>query len=338
MRRGARVLVACSGGPDSVVLADVLVDLAKTLALTVEVASVDHGLRPESSDEVRSVAALSAAWGVPFHPLRLTLQPGPGVQARAREARYAALQALRRDRQADVVAVGHTRDDQAETVLARVLRGSSVRGLRGIWPARHDAVVRPLIDCTREDVHAYLAARRADPSDARSNGLVAVSDPSNDDRAYERVRLRRDTLPALLAEDADVVRHLAELADDARDLVALGEHVGAALLAVALANTPAGSRVVAVAPLRAALPAARREALRQLVESADPSRTSPRRAPLLELERAVLGPPGAHVLLGGGLAYRRVGDRLDELRGASGRDNDSGGLRPGSEETTKLYV
>ena len=87
----------------------------------------------------------------PTQALALALEPGPGAPARARQARYQALEALRRELGADVVAVGHTRDDQAETVLARLLRGSGVRGLRGIAPAREDAVVRPLIDCARAD-------------------------------------------------------------------------------------------------------------------------------------------------------------------------------------------
>jgi tRNA(Ile)-lysidine synthase len=325
-------------------MTDVLVGLSAELGLSVTVASVDHGLRPESAHEVELVRGLAAGWGVPFHGLRLQLSKGSGVQARAREARYSALHALRAEVGADWLAVGHTRDDQAETVLARVLRGSGVRGLRGIWPERPDGVVRPLIDCARADVLAYLRARsEVHDGDAR-NVLVAVTDPSNDDPVYERVRLRHELLPALRAEDADVVKHLAELADDARDLVELAEHAGAALLRGALtAGTSSGSqaargRVLRVGPLRAAPRAARLEALRQLLASAGASQRGSRRAHLVDLERAVMGGEGAHVLVGRGVSYRRVGTELHELTGSLGRDNDSGGLHPGSEETTKLYV
>ena len=123
-------------------MTDVLVTLAAELDVALTVVSVDHGLRPESAREVELVRGLADGWGVPFHALRLQLEKGPGVQARARDARYAALHTLRASVQADLLAVGHTRDDQAETVLSRMLRGSGVRGLRGIWPARADGVVR----------------------------------------------------------------------------------------------------------------------------------------------------------------------------------------------------
>ena len=103
-------------------MADVLVSLATELDLTLTVASVDHGLRPESAHEVELVRGMAAGWGVPFFALRLQLDKGPGVQARARDARYAALHTLRRNLNADLLAVGHTRDDQAETVLSRLLR------------------------------------------------------------------------------------------------------------------------------------------------------------------------------------------------------------------------
>lgn len=335
--RGARVLVACSGGPDSVVLTDVLVDLSAELSLSLAVASVDHGLRAESPAEVEHVRALCAGWGVPFHALRLELVRGPGLQARAREARYAALMALRNELSADVLAVGHTRDDQAETVLSRVLRGSGVRGLRGIWPSRPDQVVRPLIDCSRADVLAHLSARGTLADQQGRNVLAAVRDPSNDDPAFERVRLRHETLPALRAEDPEVLRHLAELADDARDLVELAERGGADLLAAALEIVD-GQRAVAVAPLRDAPRALRREALRQLLTSAAGGTLHAGRAHLVELEHAVLAGPGAHVLVGRGVSYRREGHLLRELQATGGTEHERGGLRPGSEETTKLCI
>jgi len=323
-----------------VVLTDVLVRLADELALHVTVASVDHGLRPEAAAEVEHVRGLAARWGVPFREIRLALPPGAGVPARAREARDEALEALRRELGADVVAVGHTRDDQAETVLARLLRGSGVRGLRGIQPARADAVVRPLIDCSRADVYAYLAARGPSTGATEREGrnvLAPVTDPSNHDHAFERVRLRHVTLPALRAEDAEVDKHLAELADDARDLLELAEREGQRLLAEAL-RSHAGSRALHVVLLRAAPRAARLEALRRLVEGAVAPALLCRRAHLLELDLATRAGTGAHVLVGRGVSYRRVGDLLVEERTPVGTEHGRGGLHAASEETTKLYV
>lgn len=206
---GARVLVACSGGPDSAALLHVLDRLAPPLGLSLAAASVDHGLRVDAARDVEVARALAAGLGIPFTPLRVTVAPaGPSVQAKARRARYGALLAEARRVGASALAVGHTLDDQAETVLGRVLRGSGVSGLAGIEPRREDGVVRPLIDCRREDVLAY-AARHA---------LPVTRDPSNDDARYERVRLRTDVLPVLTAEDPRAVQHLAQLADDARAL------------------------------------------------------------------------------------------------------------------------
>jgi tRNA(Ile)-lysidine synthase len=108
---------------------------------------------------------------------------------------------------ADRVAVGHTQDDQAETVLARLLRGASIQGLRAIRPHRADGVVRPLIDCRRSLVHAF----------ARGCFEQVAIDRSNADLRYERVRIRSHVLPVLEAENSALVRHLAQLADDARE-------------------------------------------------------------------------------------------------------------------------
>jgi tRNA(Ile)-lysidine synthase len=203
-----RVLVACSGGPDSAALLFALARLSRPLRLSLEVASVDHGLRADAAADVATAAEQAAAVAVPFHALRVRVARVGSLQAAARRARYQALRALAQRRGAAAIAVGHTRDDQAETVLARLLRGASVLGLSAIAPRRSDGVVRPLIDCDRAAVHAF-AARHA-PRIAH--------DPSNDDARYQRVRLRTAILPALLAENGDLIGQLCALADDARAL------------------------------------------------------------------------------------------------------------------------
>ena len=138
---GDHVLVACSGGPDSTALLHVLHRLRGDLGITLCTASIDHGLRPESAEEVAQVGAFAGSLGVPFVAARVDVSAeGPSLQARARDDRYLALHELASSQSAGVVAVGHTQDDQAETVLARMLRGAGLRGLGGIEPRRADGV------------------------------------------------------------------------------------------------------------------------------------------------------------------------------------------------------
>lgn len=246
--RGARVLVACSGGPDSAALLDVLHRLAPELELTLFAASVDHGLRPDAALDVEVAGALAARLGVPFSALSVRIESdGASVQAKARRARYAALLAEAERVGAGALAVGHTLDDQAETVLSRILRGSGVVGLSGIEPKRDDGVIRPLIDCRREDVHAHVAR----------HALPYRNDPSNESASFERVRLRRTILPALAEEDPAVTAHLARLADDARGLRALARAAANELLMAARLEPGA----LDAGQLRAAAPPVRSAAL-----------------------------------------------------------------------------
>ncbi|AKF07606.1 tRNA(Ile)-lysidine synthetase [Sandaracinus amylolyticus] len=249
LRRGERVVVAVSGGPDSTAMLDVLARIAPELALELHVASVDHGLRAEAQREVELVAAHASALGLPFHPLRATLPTKRGsLQDRARAARYALLHALASELGASRIAVGHTLDDQAETVLARMMRGSGARGLAGIAPRRADGVVRPLIDSTRAEVRAWIEAHR----------LTIVDDPSNVDPRFQRARVRHAILPALAIESPAIARHLAHIADDTRALDALARKHARHLLARAAKDGDSlDAELLSRAPL-----AARREALR----------------------------------------------------------------------------
>ncbi len=209
--RGVRGVVAgCSGGPDSVVMVHALAHLAPEFGVRLAVASVNHGLRAEAADEVEAVRAFSRSLGLPFYGLSVQVTGGGSLQNQARDARYSALFEAARDLGAEAIAVGHTRDDQAETVLARLLRGAGLEGLSAIHPRRDDGVVRPLIDCTRADVMAY----------AVRHDLVFCRDPSNDDAKFSRVRLRAALLPELRREDPQVDTHLADLADEAREISA----------------------------------------------------------------------------------------------------------------------
>jgi tRNA(Ile)-lysidine synthase len=186
---GETVLVAVSGGVDSVALLDVLCQLAPALALTIRCVHVHHGLRSEADTDAEFVQRLAEKLAVPFHLERVTVRSAPpweGLEAEARRARYAALEARALSAGAARIATGHTADDQAETVLMRLLDGAGPRGLAGIAPAR-GRIIRPLLDARREEVLAH----------ARSRGLDWVEDATNRDPRFLRNRIRHEVLPVL---------------------------------------------------------------------------------------------------------------------------------------------
>jgi tRNA(Ile)-lysidine synthase len=283
LRPGARVLVACSGGPDSAALLCALARLATPLRLQLDAASVNHGLRPSSAADVAIAAEQAAAVAVPFHALQVRVERVGSLQAAARRARYQALHALASRVGASVIAVGHTRDDQAETVLARLLRGASVLGLSGIAPRRADGVIRPLIDCDRAEVQAFAA---------RSVARVA-RDASNEDARFQRVRLRSRVLPVLQAENADLVARLCALADDAR---ALRGALGPATEALLERSGKAGG-IIDVSSWRIEPEAVRRLALRASLEPRVGAPLS--RAHLTQLDAAIARGAAAEVWLPG---------------------------------------
>ncbi len=210
--RGEGMLVACSGGLDSVCLLRLLVEAGAAVGGPIEIAHVDHGLREGSADDARFCRALAEELGLPFHLGRLDpgdLAGGRGVQAEARELRRRFLEETRARRGLGAMALGHHADDQVETVLFRLLRGTGPRGLAGM--AEWDPpLLRPLLRVRRADLEAL----------ARSRGWAHREDPTNDTDRYARNRLRRRALPALRAVHPGVdgaVLRLARLAreDDA---------------------------------------------------------------------------------------------------------------------------
>ncbi|RZU50646.1 tRNA(Ile)-lysidine synthase [Krasilnikovia cinnamomea] len=236
--RGARVLVACSGGADSLALAAATAFVAPRFGLEAGLVTVDHGLQEGSAERAARVAAWGRVTG--FDPVEVATVEvaGPGgPEAAARSARYAALDdaALRWD--AVAVLLGHTRDDQAETVLLALARGAGPRGLAGM-PARRGRLLRPLLGVPRADTRKACAAL----------GLSPWEDPHNADFAYARSRVRGQALPALVAAlGPAVVDNLARTAELlAADTAALD---ALAATALAAARTEKGLSVAALAAL-----------------------------------------------------------------------------------------
>jgi tRNA(Ile)-lysidine synthase len=199
-----RVVVAVSGGPDSTALLLAMHELR----LDVLAAHVNHHLRDDESDgDERFVRALCTRLGIALEVADGTLDPESvrhrGVEAAAREVRHARLHAIRERAGMQWIATAHQLDDQAETVLMRLMTGSGLAGLRGIHPVRDDGVVRPMLAVTRAEVEAFL----------RERGVVARTDSSNVDARFLRNRVR-----ALLREVPESARrNLAATAEQAAE-------------------------------------------------------------------------------------------------------------------------
>lgn len=292
---GDHVLVACSGGADSMALLHVLSQLRTKARITLCCGSVDHGLRPEAAEEVAGVAAFADSLGVPFRAARLDLaREGASLQGRARELRYAALADMAQELKANRIAVGHTQEDQAESVLGRLLRGAGIRGLAGIEARRADGVIRPLIDCSRAAVRAY----------AEAEALPFTDDPSNEDLSFERIRIRRHILPQLLQENPQLVAHLCALADEAAEVNAYLDQSLPALVAAGARRVSVEAIASLAAPLRA--PWLRRWVQRE-------TGVIPGRTHLRDILRLLRG--RGEVLLPSGWSVRREdGDLLLEYR------------------------
>jgi tRNA(Ile)-lysidine synthase len=210
------LLIAVSGGPDSTALLLMATEWAKRRGKPrIEAATVDHGLRPESADEAKAVAKLCARLGIGHRVLQWKgVKPTSRLQERAREARYRLLVDHAKTIGADAVVTAHHADDQAETVLFRLLRGSGVAGLRGmdVMSARDGmTIARPLIRLKKRDLIAFANAR----------GAPFVDDPSNTDPRFARTRLR--ALLARLGEeglDAEALDRLARRARETEEALA----------------------------------------------------------------------------------------------------------------------
>ncbi len=216
---GTRLLVACSGGVDSMALWALLDELGPSLGHTLVVGHVDHGLQ-SGAEAAAVVTDRGAVTGHAVLTRRLHLQPGADLQARARAARYGALREMADEAGAAAVVTAHHADDQAETLLMRACRGAGVGALGGIARVRLDGVVRPLLGVDRG---AIVTA-------ARLLGVSWWEDPSNRSGAYQRNRFRHEVLPILNSVAPNAATGLARTAENAAGHAeALRHWVGAAV-------------------------------------------------------------------------------------------------------------
>lgn len=299
------VLVACSGGADSLALAAGTAWVAPRLGLRAGAVVVDHGWTPDSPAVAAAAAAACRDLGLgPVLVVAVHPDGAGGPEAAARTARYAALSESAAAEGAVAVLVGHTRDDQAETVLLGLARGSGTRSLAGMAPVR-GLLRRPLLGIRRELTHACCAAL----------GLVPARDPAGTDPAYARSRVRHRVLPVLEAElgpgvTAALARTARAARDDADALDALAVRSAPAL------TGPDGS--LDCAGLARQPAALRRRVLRQAVLAAGAPGTDLTAAHVDAVEALVLdwhGQDGTD--LPGGLRAERRHGRLGVARTAA---------------------
>ena len=208
---GDLVVVAVSGGADSVCLLRILSELRDTLAMSLIVAHLNHGLRPlEDEKETEFVVGLAGEFNLPLAQEKarnLLKVPGTSLEEEARITRYCFFEKILSAHDAQKVALGHNMNDQAETVLMNLLRGSGLGGLSGIPPIRENRYIRPLIQVTSDEIHAYL----------KDKNMSFIVDSSNLEKKYLRNKIRLDLIPLLLGYQPRFIEHLGELASLCRE-------------------------------------------------------------------------------------------------------------------------
>ena len=310
-KAGDRVAVAVSGGADSVALLLLLLELREKLGILISVAHFNHQLRGRASNaDEKWVADLAAKYSLDFHVARADVaakakRNKTNLEDTARRARYAFFEELISAQLATKVAVAQTADDQAETVLAHILRGTGLAGLGGIHPIAGN-VVRPLLFARRDDLRAYLRARRQPWRE----------DTTNRDTTRTRARIRKKLIPLLEKSfQAAVVEHLANLADLARDDEALLDGITCAR-ALNIVSRKSHSARVGVQDLLACPGvqhprALSKRLLRNVIEDLKPHAAQLNAQHVKAvLDLAERGENGKSLRLPGGLEVRRENDAL----------------------------
>ena len=311
---GETIVVAVSGGADSTALLLALEELKNynKLYTGICVAHLDHRLRKSSSKDAKWVADLSAKLGFKSvigraKVLDDVVETNENLEQAARKARYAFLERTAKRVSANYVLTGHTMDDQAETVLLRLMRGSASLGLGGMEPVRPLAknssikLVRPLLWARRTETEAYCRFRK----------IQFLSDEMNDDLSFARVQVRKQLLPLMQSFNNRIVEAISRTATQLReDSAVLGSNSDALLQRAAVSNEESVETKVPaldVKVLAEAPPALRRRALRQWLSSARGSTRRLEMVHLLAVEKLLDGNAGGRVaeLPGGGRVKRR---------------------------------
>ncbi len=323
---GSRCLVGLSGGGDSVALLRLLLDLRESLEISVCAAHLDHGLRPDSAADRDFVRELCRELKVPLTSARAEIrgrarQMNLSVEAAGRRVRYAFLSRVARRRGCGAVLTAHTAEDQAETILLRLIAGTGLRGLGGIRPRRRDGVIRPLLPFTRQELRDWL----------RQIGQPWREDPTNLVPEAPRTRVRLLLMPLLREWNPRIVQALGRLAHQAREDEAC--LAGPARAMLRSARRQPGQVFLDVAGLLDMPPPVRWRALRLALAGLGCRLQARHREPLEDL---LAGPSGRDLDLPGGRRARRRGQelRLEEAPVAPSPPPDSFlfPCRPGSVE------
>lgn len=287
VKPGERIICAVSGGADSVALLWCMWMLREKLDIRVEAAHFNHNLRGAESDrDEQFVRQFCEFHDIPLHVGSGTVVPGKkGLEAAARDTRYAYLRSL-----GGTIATAHTADDNAETVLLHLIRGSGLRGLGGITP-KSEGLIRPMLDVTRDEVESYLA----------ENWISHVEDSSNAGDAFLRNRIRHSVMPLLKGENPSLALNLSAMARRLRQ----DEDC--------LAQTASQLNPTDVASLREAHPALRRRALDAFLKKNGMS--EPNASHIAQAESLVFSDkPSAFARFPGGLILRRNYGKLTACR------------------------
>lgn len=324
---GEGVLVGVSGGVDSVVLLDLLAELAgeQDRRYRLTVGHLDHRLRSESADEAEFVADLARAHSLPILRERVDVRSladasGEGIEHAARQARYGFFRRAAEQARATAVALAHHADDNVETVLFRIFRGTGLRGLAGIPPVRDLGgglrVVRPLLDFSREQLLDW----------ARTRNLPWREDPSNQDPAYRRNVLRHELLPLVRQSvNPDVSQAILRLADQAHQAERFVQACARAALAESLSHSEANRVLIEADRLAFQQGIVRTTALREVLEDLHLPQRNLSADHLSAVDRLLFAPSG-RVNLPGGFSATRRGSQLllaGPVRDDEARQTDS---------------